>query len=295
MPGLFQRCTGCGGSCQGVVVTLLDEAERERIVRLAAELDVDAPLSGRGLRQEGGRCVFLDARERCRLHATYGSESKPVLCRQYPLVATRVGDQTRLGIDPGCFTHATTWQGPESLSMEGAVALRVPLPESEARTEAALLDLLGKDGMTVERFASMLCREAGEGWPPAFASRLCEAAADPALRARLDSPDTSPMVRATVLALLDAAGPGPVPVLAHQAYALDALHRLVHLRLCHRIPSVVGVAALALMGLALAARLEPDEARLGGLFAGWTRAMRAPVFWGTLLPDGQRLMRLMAG
>ena len=86
-----------------------------------------------------------------------------------------------------------------------------------------------------------------------------------------------------------------MPALVPQEYALDALQRLLFLRLCHRIPSVVGVAALGVMGLALAARLEADEARLGDLFAGWTRAMRATPFWGTLLPDGERLMRLIRG
>ena len=100
----------CGASCQGLRVRI-PEAERPAIAARAVELGVERPFAGPYLRQNWGRCVFWDAG--CRLHATWGPEAKPAVCRQFPLL-----DGGR-AIDPACL-HAT----PE----DGAPDPRMPIP-----------------------------------------------------------------------------------------------------------------------------------------------------------------------
>ena len=109
MSGLRHRCTTCGGSCQGVNVRLLDPDELARVVRLGQELAVAEPVVGNRLRQtEDGRCVFLDETHLCTLHARFGADAKPLICRQYPLVQLSTEAGQRRGIDPGCYSAFQT-------------------------------------------------------------------------------------------------------------------------------------------------------------------------------------------
>lgn len=88
----MHRCARCGGSCQGMRVRITP-GERAQLLKDAATLGVEHPLSGPWLRQNWGVCVFYDAG--CRLHAAFGADRKPAVCRRYPVI-----DGT---VDPSCF------------------------------------------------------------------------------------------------------------------------------------------------------------------------------------------------
>src|SRR5208282_2149874 len=86
-------CHVCGNCCKEYVVTITDE-ERQRIE--AQGWDGDPELGGmppviksgpwwsrqyRLNHREDGSCVFLTEDGRCRIHAKYGFETKPLACR----------------------------------------------------------------------------------------------------------------------------------------------------------------------------------------------------------------------
>ena len=51
---------------------------------------------------EGDRCIFLDEKGLCRIHAKFGLEAKPFACRLYPYIFIPVGDHYRLSLRFAC-------------------------------------------------------------------------------------------------------------------------------------------------------------------------------------------------
>jgi len=52
--------------------------------------------------QSDGACVFLDVSGRCRIHAKFGEEAKPLACRLYPLVIHPAGKKLVVGLRFSC-------------------------------------------------------------------------------------------------------------------------------------------------------------------------------------------------
>jgi len=52
--------------------------------------------------QVNGRCVFLNADERCDIHASSGAEAKPTVCQTYPAVFVDDGEVVRVSATPEC-------------------------------------------------------------------------------------------------------------------------------------------------------------------------------------------------
>lgn len=86
-------CVGCGQCCRRWHVALTERG-LAALAALAARGDADFPttftttIHGHPYlaHRPDGDCVFLDAAtQRCRLHARFGAEAKPVGCRVYPL------------------------------------------------------------------------------------------------------------------------------------------------------------------------------------------------------------------
>lgn len=89
-------CHGCGVCCLGVIVRL-EGAELQKIRRQGWDkhpdfrginvLERDGWLKRRYrlAHRSDGRCVFLTAEGRCRIHQEHGASAKPLLCRMYPL------------------------------------------------------------------------------------------------------------------------------------------------------------------------------------------------------------------
>jgi hypothetical protein len=123
------------------------------------------------------------------------------------------------------------------------------------------------------------------------------------LRQAVIHPDTAPFFRENLVAILDhtrTLNPAHFPAWPAldpqgEAYALDALSRLIYLRLAHQIPAVAGVIALGTMGVILSAWAARDRPAFGRYTAAWFRAMRSPAFWGKLLSTAQSLKILLHG
>lgn len=88
-------CHGCGICCRHVIIALSQE-EYRRIREQGWENDSE--LKNRRLfvrtsfwkpryrlaHREDGYCVFLTADGRCRIHARFGAEAKPLICQMFP-------------------------------------------------------------------------------------------------------------------------------------------------------------------------------------------------------------------
>lgn len=107
-------CHSCARCCHEYAVPVTEE-ERRRIEQQG--WDRDEATRGRPLfeRRPGrgrqgfvlaplgpGPCVFLDEANRCRLHARFGAQAKPLACRLYPFVLTQAGEQVRVALRFDC-------------------------------------------------------------------------------------------------------------------------------------------------------------------------------------------------
>ncbi len=99
-------CHLCGHCCRTLVEHISQE-ERDRIASQAwdRELGVEPVVRvGRGWvlnKRPDGACVFLDDQNRCRIHAKYGEDAKPLACRIFPFSVSPVrhGWQASLRFD----------------------------------------------------------------------------------------------------------------------------------------------------------------------------------------------------
>ena len=286
-------CLGCGGSCQGVLVSLLSEEEIARVRAAAARLGrADPVLPGPkpALRLEGGACNLLDENNRCSIY-----EDRPEICRQYPLVALRADGDLRFGIDPGCYTAIHTWRTGPSLEGGEALLRRSEMSEHDRAFERAFLTVCATEGCTLRRLAEALSNSDPLGLLDRFEQRLREVDLEKLLSG------TAPSVRLSLAPLAaryqTPQPPSPWPTLdaPTEAYAVDAIRRMVYLRLSGSVPSLYGLALLSLMGAVLCALTRPDPDPYGRSLAAWLRVTRAPAFFGALLPDAESLKHLATG
>jgi lysine-N-methylase len=87
-------CHQCGVCCRGSIVPLkpndLERLEKQKWNEKPeyANVAITAPFEG-GLRQlakrSDGSCVFLQDNGLCRIHAEYGFDEKPLICRVFPM------------------------------------------------------------------------------------------------------------------------------------------------------------------------------------------------------------------
>ena len=98
LPETRLGCRLSGACCRGYLFGPIGEREKERIEALAPREALPylpaRPLfepigAASGLRRYrlatvGDACVFLDGHARCGLHAAFGAEAKPALCRMFP-------------------------------------------------------------------------------------------------------------------------------------------------------------------------------------------------------------------
>ncbi|GIW84488.1 MAG: YkgJ family cysteine cluster protein [Gemmataceae bacterium] len=125
---------GCTECCRQYVVYVTEE-ERQRILQQG--WDQDPELKGVELFERvGGRqgswrlrhrpdgaCVFLEADNRCRIHARFGLEAKPFACRLYPFILVPSGDHWKLGLRFSCPPAAKNHGRPLSDHLSEANAL----------------------------------------------------------------------------------------------------------------------------------------------------------------------------
>lgn len=109
-------CHSCSGCCRQHGIAITDE-ERQRILQqqwtAADGIPAGQPLFVRmggwfGRRwwrlahQPDGRCVFLDDRGLCRIHAKFGEAAKPLACRIYPYAFHPKGRQVAVSLRFSC-------------------------------------------------------------------------------------------------------------------------------------------------------------------------------------------------
>jgi Fe-S-cluster containining protein len=104
IPDLRYDCLHCGYSCQGLEVEL-SSIEYEAL----RSLDPQAVTENRDRhwlrKRECGACHFLSAEEsggRCQLHSSYGPQSKPAACREFPFRALATPGGVFLGASFAC-------------------------------------------------------------------------------------------------------------------------------------------------------------------------------------------------
>lgn len=305
---LRHACHACGTCCQGWKVWI-DPDERPEIDRVAAALGVDRPYEDLLLRMVGGRCVFLDDANLCRIHGAYGAAAKPRVCQTFPRRAVRTEEGLRVGIDPGCTSTARSWRdGPEVTPPRGAQEERI-LSEDLALSERALIGLALSPDMTIARLVGVMvgAPDATPELPHGFAVRLT---------ARLMAHDLGPYVAyadhgpaltgriAPVAAFLRTLDPLRPPrwagalTPADESFALEALRRHLFLRLGDATLPPVAQALLVLAGIAAcawSARDRGDPSAFAGALSVWLRMMRARSFWSALVPDTTTAKWILAG
>lgn len=104
-------CHGCTDCCWNHLVVQLLPEDKQRIEKQgwtrADGVDPGLMIVGEGGQfrlghQSDGACVFLDPSGRCRIHAKFGAEAKPLACRLYPLVIHPAGQKVVVGLRFSC-------------------------------------------------------------------------------------------------------------------------------------------------------------------------------------------------
>lgn len=303
-------CHGCGGSCSGHSVRLMD-GEAEAIRPLAAQLGVEDPFDGDHLREVDGACIFLGEDDRCSLHARFGGASKPRVCQQFPVLAVQVEEGLRLGLDPGCLTTWRSWRTGPEIEVDSAVVSPAPYDEHTRASEEGLLALTGAPDATVAWLLGTLTGEAteGEALPAGFADRWSRLLLRAPLVEALSRHGQAPVFHRNLSWLLSALDrslvqgqPPSWPLLSAQAdaFAVEMTRRMVFLRLGWRRgpPPAIALATLAgavtcAWGLQAQGALDEDSWAMS--LAVWTRAIRSDIFWRSLFPEPQVLRWVVTG
>jgi len=296
-------CSGCGACCQGSVVHLVSQQEVDRVREQAAELGVPDPVDQGHLRLQDGRCCFLGQDRRCTIHARFGGASKPLVCRQFPLVLIQTDDGLRAGVDPASTAWRTTRDtGPELTFPQGIRPRRAPLPAPQAAVERQLVSACTGPDATLAGLLSILCAapDAPPDLPPGLADRWLQIVRQAPLTELLHHAAVGPDHRAVLLpvlqtaARLDTAPELDLPA-ELQADALALIRDTLWLRLISRIPLVQATALLLAGGVLLCAWHDPRPDRFGLALSTWCRLLRAGPFWQAMVPEPARLQWLATG
>jgi hypothetical protein len=274
----------------------VDEAERLHVLEVAARLGVEAPLEDGRLRRVGGACVFLLEDHRCRIHAELGAEHKPVVCRQYPIVAVQTEAGVRVGVDPGCYRHVASWKDGPPLPAGSVRAGRLLwAPDQAAVEEAALAALRG--GRLIDALASLVGTAPGQ-LPPGFAREAVSRLAG--LEAVLADESFGGSLRAALGPVAAALPEWRVrlpegDVFPDEAYAIDAVERALRLRLLHHLGSPFAAAWLMTAGAVITGWATSTPDAHGAALAAWTRGLRAGPFLRMMLGEGDGLRAFVMG
>jgi lysine-N-methylase len=104
-------CHGCTNCCRGALLIHVTAEEKRRIEAQgwtqADGVDPATMLAAHGDRfrlghQSDGACVFLDSSGRCRIHARFGEDAKPLACRLYPLAIHPAGKKLAVSLRFDC-------------------------------------------------------------------------------------------------------------------------------------------------------------------------------------------------
>jgi len=289
-------------------VRVADIGERERIVRQAAVLGVEEPLVDGALRRVDGRCVFLGEDKMCRIHARFGAEKKPLVCRFFPRRALIAGDAVRVGADPGCTSTWKTWRDGPLMELAPMPSPRnEAFPEDLLPSEEGLVGLAGAPGMTVAMFVGIVVgdREQVPDLPRGFAGRLLTRMKG--ITRHLRDPENGSIAMGWLGPMADTIerlDPDALPSFAdllapdQDGFGLEVLRRTLFLRLGDEVIPPIGQTLLVLGGVLAAAwtaRLAERAEFFGGAVSAWSRVSRLKDFWVPMMPDTETARWVLRG
>jgi Fe-S-cluster containining protein len=162
-------CTMCGSCCGGTNIGPVSDSVMEGLkphlgtlekkMKATSGLFFTVP-GGSGdksytlCRQKGGSCVFLEANNRCAIHADYGAEAKPDDCRLFPWMFTATPKGVAVSIQMECrgFTEARSGK----LLSEQEDEIRKMLALAQDRSQLPpILTVTGHLSMTYDAYDSM--------------------------------------------------------------------------------------------------------------------------------------------
>ncbi|MFO0872628.1 MAG: YkgJ family cysteine cluster protein [Phycisphaerales bacterium] len=149
-------CHGCGNCCRDFTVQLRDDDLRVlRDQRWEQRLGEAVTVEFRGvtyLRQrDDGACIFLEPDGRCRIHAEFGLEAKPIACQLFPFSFAPGPDGVAIGLNFACqsvlenkgaalSTHAADLRRMLASVPEAATRGAAPMLTRSLRAERAEVD-----------------------------------------------------------------------------------------------------------------------------------------------------------
>lgn len=144
-------CHGCGNCCRDFTVQLRDDdLRRLREQRWEERLGEPVTVEFRGqayLRQrEDGACVFWMKDGRCRIHAEFGFEEKPIACQLFPFSIVPGERDAAMGINFACGSVLESKGA--ALATHKAELLR--MAERAPETVESRVPTLLADGLTAE-------------------------------------------------------------------------------------------------------------------------------------------------
>ncbi len=300
---LRHACDACGGSCQGVIIAFMGEGEAQRVRALGEELQVADPVIEGRLRLEDGHCVFLGQDHLCRIHGAFGMDAKPTVCKQFPMVALRANGVLRVGIDPACYASFSTSATGPLVASGSLVASTSTLHGRQAEFEQKLLQLCDLEHMRVATIASWLagCQpDSASRLPDGLEQRVVERAREADLGRWLRDNPVGQAIRASLVPVLDDGTLGEPSRWDDMeddadAWAVEAMRRVIYLRLCSEIPTLPGTVLLLVAGAILCGRSHPEADAFARAYAGWLRAIRFRQFWTRFVPTSAAMQHLLRG
>ena len=282
---LRHECHATGGCCQGNIA-ILKPIEQETMRAQAVELNIPSPIENNAIRKESGRCVFLEADQKCTIHSRYGHENKPTICQQFPLVAIHTEKEIRIGIDPSCLSAWKTWKDGPLINPGSLISTKKPVQDIVRNQEQTLLDLLD----TSNNVQHILTRLTGSS--EQFLIRWFDHLAKIPFDTIFVQDGTAPIFHQYLSQLSGITS----NALHHftlsatqQEWVIESTQRMLYLRFLNQNLTPPAIALLCLGGAVALATQETDNENFHKAYATWNKAIRSPVFLAILLPTPQTL------
>ena len=291
------------GSCQGARVRLIDLEELNRVNTMGTAMGYSKVVEDGKIVHVDGRCIFLQRDARCRIHSTYGWDAKPQVCKQFPLVATRVDGDLRIGVDPACFSSMRRVITGHELDLERVVVGRVSVSDNEAQLERHLVHFCESGLATPASICFWICGmrpdEANNDVPSHLMANVWRYLRQSEQRALLVDSSLPEAVITTLNPLAVALDqfshpPRPPRFSKEEAeWSIESLRRILFLRLYYGGRGVALTCMASMIGSLLAASVGIRGQSFGQVLAAWVRLMRYPMFWEILFPDADTLSMLV--
>jgi len=281
---LRHECHSTGGCCQGNIA-ILKPSEQQKITSQAIELNVSSPVENNAIRKEKGRCAFLRADQKCKIHFRYGHENKPTICQQFPLVAIHTEREVRIGIDPSCLSAWKTWKEGPLVEPGPLISTKKPVQEVIRNQEQTLLDMLD----TSNKIQDILTKLTGSS--DQFITRWFAHLSQIPFDTIFLQDGTAPIFHQYLSRLSGITSSSHHVTLsaAQQEWVIESTQRMLYLRFLNQNLSPYAIALLCIGGAAALASQETDNENFYSAFATWNKAIRSPVFLSILLPTPKTL------